>query len=81
MVFITDSAQKGPNGIIVVDFIRLELASTPLHNHPLTKAEELQTFLPIVEGRLFLKHQPNRSVNHGIGMGSDGIMKMRGLDI
>ena len=61
--------------------IRQELASTPLHNHPLTKAEELQTFLPIVEGRLFLEHQPNRSVNHGVGMGSDGIMKMRGLDI
>lgn len=72
MAFITDSAQKGPNGIIVVD-----LASggswRRLHDHPSTKAEELQTFLPIVEGRPFLEHQPDGSVKQGAGMGSDGI--------
>src|ERR671939_624614 len=53
MAFITDSAQNGPNGIIVVD-----LASgnswRRLHDHPSTKAEDLQTFLPIVEGRPFV---------------------------
>ena len=72
MAFITDSAQKGPNGIIVVD-----LASgrswRRLHDHPSTKAEELQTFLPIVEGRPFLDHQPDGSVKQGASMGSDGI--------
>jgi sugar lactone lactonase YvrE len=72
MAFITDSAQKGPNGIIVVD-----LASGKswrrLHDHPSTKAEELPSFLPIVEGRPFLEHQPNGIVKQGAGMGSDGI--------
>jgi sugar lactone lactonase YvrE len=72
MAFITDSAQKGPNGIIVVD-----LASgrswRRLHDHPSTKAEELHTFLPIVEGRPFLDYQPDGSVKQGASMGSDGI--------
>jgi sugar lactone lactonase YvrE len=72
MAFITDSAQKGPNGIIVVD-----LASGSswrrLHDHPSTKAEKLQTFLPIVEGRPFLEDEPDGSVKQGAGMGSDGI--------
>ncbi len=72
MAFITDSAQMGPNGIIVVD-----LASgnswRRLHDHPSTKAEDVQTFLPIVEGRPFLEYQPDGSVKQGAGMGSDGI--------
>ena len=73
MAFITDSAQMGPNGIIVVD-----LASghswRRLHDHPSTKAEGLQTFLPIVEGRPFLEYQPDGSVKQsGANMGSDGI--------
>jgi len=72
MAFITDSAQKGPNGIIVVDLGSGE-SWRRLHNHPSTKAEELQTFLPIVEGRPFLEHQLNGSVKQGAGMGSDGI--------
>jgi sugar lactone lactonase YvrE len=72
MAFITDSAQKGPNGIIVVDLASGE-SWRRLHDHPSTKAEELQTFLPIVEGRPFLEHQPNGSVKQGAGMGSDGI--------
>ncbi len=62
MAFITDSAQKGPNGIIVVDLASGE-SWRRLHDHPSTKAEELQTFLPIVEGRPFLEHQPDGSVN------------------
>jgi sugar lactone lactonase YvrE len=72
MAFITDSAQRGPNGIIVVDLASGE-SWRRLHDHPSTKAEELQTFLPIVEGRPFLEHQPDGSVKQGAGMGSDGI--------
>lgn len=72
MAFITDSAQKGSNGIIVVD-LASEQSWRRLHNHPSVKPEELQTFLPIVEGRPFLEQQPDGSVKHGASMGSDGI--------
>jgi sugar lactone lactonase YvrE len=72
MAFITDSAQSGPNGIIVVDLASGD-SWRRLHDHPSTKAEELQTFLPIVEGRPFLEQQPDGSVKHGASMGSDGI--------
>ena len=72
MAFITDSAQKGPNGIIIVDLASGQ-SWRRLHDHPSTKAEELQTFLPIVEGRPFLEQQPDGSVKHGASMGSDGI--------
>lgn len=72
MAFITDSAQKGPNGIIVVDLASGE-SWRRLHDHASTKAEKLQTFLPIVEGRPFLEHQPDGSVKQGASMGSDGI--------
>jgi sugar lactone lactonase YvrE len=72
MAFITDSAQNGPNGIIVVD---LDSGNSwhRLHDHPSTKAEQLKTFLPIVEGRPFLEYQQDGSVKHGAGMSSDGI--------
>ncbi|HZC20681.1 MAG TPA: L-dopachrome tautomerase-related protein, partial [Nitrososphaeraceae archaeon] len=72
LAFITDSSQNGPNGIIVVD---LESGKSwrRLHDHPSTKAEQLQTFLPIVEGRPFLEHQSDGSVKQGASMGSDGI--------
>jgi sugar lactone lactonase YvrE len=72
MAFITDSAKKGPNGIIVVDLASGE-SWRRLHDHLSTKAEELQTFLPIVEGRPFLEDQPDGSVKQGASMGSDGI--------
>ena len=72
MAFITDSAQEGPNGIIVVDLASGE-SWRRLHDHASTKAQDLQTFLPIVEGRPFLEHQPNGPVKQGAGMGSDGI--------
>ena len=72
MAFITDSAQKGPNGIIVVDLASGD-SWRRLHDHPSTKAEDLQTFLPIVEGRPFLEDQPDGSAKQGAGMGSDGI--------
>jgi sugar lactone lactonase YvrE len=72
MAFITDSAQKGPNGIIVVDLASGE-SWRRLNDHPSTKAEDLQTFLPIIEGRPFLEHQSDGSVKQGASMGSDGI--------
>lgn len=72
MAFITDSSQKGPNGIIIVDLASGE-CWRHLHDHPSTKPEELQNFLPIVEGRPFLEQQPDGSVKQGAGMGSDGI--------
>jgi sugar lactone lactonase YvrE len=72
MAFITDSSQKGPNGIIVVDLASGE-SWRRLHDHSSTKAEDLQTFLPIVEGRPFLEQEPNGSVKQGAGMGADGI--------
>jgi len=72
MAFITDSSQKGPNGIIIVDLASGE-SWRHLHDHPSTKAEELQNFVPIVEGRPFLEHQQDGSVKQGASMGSDGI--------
>lgn len=72
MAFITDSAQKGPNGVIVVDLASGD-SWRRLHDHPSTKAEMIRTFLPIVEGQPFLEHQPDGSVNQGASMGSDGI--------
>ena len=74
MAFITDSSQNGPNGIIVVD-LDSGISWRRLHDHPSTKAEQLKTFLPIVEGRPFLEYQqPGGSVKHGgAAMGADGI--------
>lgn len=72
MAFITDSSQKGPNGIIVVDLASGQ-SWRRLNDHPSTKAQELHTFMPIVEGRPFLEHQPDGSVRQGAGMGADGI--------
>jgi sugar lactone lactonase YvrE len=74
IAFITDSSQNGPNGIIVVD-LDSGTSWRRLHDHPSTKAEQLKTFLPIVEGRPFLEYQqPGGSVKHGgAAMGADGI--------
>ena len=72
MAFITDSAHKGPNGIIVVDLASGD-SWRKLNDHSSTKAENLETFLPIVEGRPFLEAQPDGSTKQGAGMGSDGI--------
>lgn len=69
MAFITDSSDKGPNGIIVVD-----LASGKswrrLNDHPSTKAEP--NFLPTVEGRPLLNRPPNKPPSP-LKLGSDGI--------
>jgi sugar lactone lactonase YvrE len=72
IAFITDSSQKGPNAIIVVD-LESGKCWRRLHDHSSTKAEKLQTFLPIVEGRPFLEHQPDGSVRPAPSMGADGI--------
>jgi sugar lactone lactonase YvrE len=73
IAYITDSAQNGPNGIIVVDLASGE-SWRRLNDHPSTKAEDLQTFLPIVEGRPFLvKQEEDGSTKLAANMGSDGI--------
>ena len=72
IAFITDSAQNGPNGIIVVD-LDSGASWRRLHDHPSTKPEQLSTFLPIVEGRPFLEYKQDGQIKQGAGMGSDGI--------
>ncbi|MDQ3836031.1 MAG: major royal jelly family protein [Thermoproteota archaeon] len=79
VAYITDSAQNGPNGIIVVDLESGE-SWRRLNDHPSTKAEDLQTFLPIVEGRPFLVKQQQQTDENkrepmklAANMGSDGI--------
>lgn len=73
IAYITDSAQNGPNGIIVVDLASGE-SWRRLNDHPSTKAEDLRTFLPIVEGRPFLvKQHEDGSTKLAANMGSDGI--------
>jgi sugar lactone lactonase YvrE len=74
IAYITDSAQNGPNGIIVVDLASGE-SWRRLNDHPSTKAEDLQTFLPIVEGQPFLVKQQkeNGAMKIAANMGSDGI--------
>jgi sugar lactone lactonase YvrE len=72
VAYITDSAQNGPNGIIVVD-LATSTSRRRLHDHPSTRPEHLKNFLPMVEGKPFLEYQPDGSVRPGAGMGSDGI--------
>ena len=71
MAFITDSASKGANGIVVVDLASGE-SWRKLHDHPSTKAEPLTTFLPIVEGKPLLE-RPANGLAKPITMGADGI--------
>jgi sugar lactone lactonase YvrE len=72
MAFITDSSQKGSNGIIVVDLASGD-SWRKLNDHQSTKPEGLQTFLPFVEGKPFLEQQQDGSIKHGANMGADGI--------
>ena len=85
VAYITDSAQNGPNGIIVVDLASGE-SWRRLNDHPSTKAVDLRNFLPIVEGRPFLvvKQQQQQQEHEeeemngsttklAANMGSDGI--------
>lgn len=72
IAYITDSAQNGPNGIIVVDLGSGE-SWRRLHDHPSTKPETIEDFLPLVEGRPFIERQSDGTVKQGAGMGADGI--------
>lgn len=71
MAFITDSSDQGPNGIIVVDLASGE-SWRRLNEHPSTKPENLQQFLPIVEGRPFVQREDGQT-KPGPYMGADGI--------
>lgn len=71
VAYITDSADSGPNGIIVVDLASGE-SWRRLHEHPSTKAEPLETFRPVVEGRPFLERSAGGDPKP-VTMGCDGI--------
>ena len=71
MAFITDSADKGANGIIVVD-LESGVSWRKLHDHPSTKAETLHDFLPIVEGKPLMERQADGTAKP-MTMGADGI--------
>lgn len=72
VAFITDSSRHGPNGIVVVD-LATEESWRRLHDHPSTKPETLQNFLPLVEGRPFLQRHADGTVQLGPASGADGI--------
>ena len=69
VAFITDSAAKGSNGIVVVDLANGR-SWRRLNNHPSTKAEK--GFLPAVEGRV-LMNRPPKGPPSPLEMGADGI--------
>lgn len=69
--YITDSSNKGANGIIVVDLASGE-SWRKLNDHSSTKALQLPEFQPIVEGRPFLDKSEGKT-KQGAGMGTDGI--------
>lgn len=52
LAYITDSSDRGPNGIIVVDLTTGE-SWRKLNNHPSVKAPN---FAPLVEGKPLMKH-------------------------
>lgn len=72
MAFITDSSQKGSNAIIVVDLDSGE-SWRRLNDHFTTRPEDINTFLPLVEGRPFLEYEADGTVKQGANMGADGI--------
>lgn len=69
MAFITDSSDKGPNGIIVVD-LDSGKSWRKLNDHPSTKA--VPNFLPTVEGQPLMNRMPNQPPS-SIKLGADGI--------
>ncbi|CBN58558.1 MULTISPECIES: L-dopachrome tautomerase-related protein [Kamptonema] len=69
MAFITDSSDKGPNGIIVVD-LDSGRSWRRLNDHPSTKA--VPNFLPSVEGMPIMNRQPGQPPS-SIKIGADGI--------
>jgi sugar lactone lactonase YvrE len=77
IAYITDSSDKGPNAIIVVDLASGE-SWRKLNDHPSTRAETPETFLPIVEGRPFMERPPSgppkplKMAADGIAISADG---------
>ena len=69
MAFITDSSDKGPNGIIVVD-LDSGKSWRRLNDHASTKAEA--NFVPKVEGQPLMHRKPGQPPQH-IKNGADGI--------
>jgi len=69
--FITDSSDRGPNGIVVVDLGSGE-SWRRLHDHSTTKAQPRSEFVPMVEGRVFLQRPPEGPAEP-VTMGADGI--------
>jgi sugar lactone lactonase YvrE len=69
--YITDSADSGPNGIIVVDLASGE-SWRRLHEHPSTKAETPPDFVAVAEGRVLAERSEDGS-SKPITMGADGI--------
>jgi sugar lactone lactonase YvrE len=67
--FLTDSSDKGPNGIIVVD-LATGTSWRRLHDHPSTKAHPAT--LALVEGRPVMERPPLGKPKP-VAMGSDGI--------
>ncbi|MDH2444614.1 L-dopachrome tautomerase-related protein [Amnibacterium sp. CER49] len=71
VAFITDSAESGPNGIIVVDLASGD-SWRRLHDHPSTKAAAPPELVARAEGRVLLERDPGGGTKP-ISMGSDGI--------
>lgn len=69
--YITDSADSGPNGIIVVDLASGQ-AWRRLHEHPSTKAHEPPDLRMVVEGEQFLERAEDGTTSP-VTMGADGI--------
>lgn len=69
MAFITDSSDKGANGIIVVD-LDSGRSWRRLNDHPSTKA--VPNFLPSVEGMPIVNREPGKPPS-SIAIGSDGV--------
>ena len=67
--FLTDSSDKGPNGLIVVD-LATGRSWRRLHDHPSTKADP--AMLALVEGRPVMERPPGGQPKP-VTMGSDGI--------
>lgn len=70
VAFITDSSDKGPNAIIVVDLASGE-SWRKLNDHPSVKADP--NFVPIVEGQPLKARPGNGQPEANIKMGADGI--------
>ena len=68
--FITDSSEKGPNGIIVVD-LASGTSRRCLNDNPSVKAES--GFTPLVEGQPLLKRKKGQAPLHDT-TGVDGLM-------